>query len=218
METTAQSTTQSTTQSATQYKTNTFDKIFNSDIFYSKTEFLSFCSYKDKYNGTKKRIKHMTNNNNLTNNNLTNASNTIDLVIENINDSIYLTDKYLKQKIESIAESDIIYCMEPIPFLLSEIRLLVGNGKIYAHSNVNQNIDSTYILSEDIIKKILNLVGTDYVCVDIGLMYVSTNNQDVWKVINVQTTNDLLNEAISNKHNYGISLDQYTTFYQDAVN
>ena len=208
-------------QNNSNYKFNNFDKIFNSDIFYSSVEYLTFEKFINKYNGTEKRIKHLpiTQNNTQSNiNDIALQCVTTDLAITNINDSIYLTDKYLKQKIDSISETDMVYCIEPIPFLLSEIRLLVGNGKIYAHSNVNPNIDSAYILSEDIIKKILKLLGTDYVCIDIGLMYISTSNRDVWKVINIQTTNDLLNETISNKHNYNISLDQYTTFYQDVVN
>lgn len=59
-----------------------------------------------------------------------------------------------------------IYCCDPVVFL-SEVRLLIGNGKLYGHGHICKNKIPNY-LNDIKIADIIAATNGEYLCIDIG--------------------------------------------------
>lgn len=161
---------------------NTIHNLLLSDNFYCNVEYLTFSEFKNKYNGTNKRIKIFTN---------ANANSNLDICLTNINDLIYLSnDNSLNTESKNIFESlndlDMIYCMDPIPFVYSEINLIIEGNKILNHSHTNTNIDSEFILDEEIVKNTLKILDKENyknkLYIQLGLI---SNHEQQWKILDI---------------------------------
>jgi hypothetical protein len=167
--------------------TNNFSKMQNTDsetqitkleladfesVFYCPIELLSFDDFLKKYCGTTKIIKIYND-----------ETNTYETIHIKSNDNMDITENLIINS--QISDKQTIYSFDEIPFLLSEIHLIVEDNKVISHSHVNDKIDSEYILEEKIIEDILSITTNykDKLYIELGL--ISINGKQEWKVINV---------------------------------
>jgi hypothetical protein len=141
-------------------------------VFYCPIQLLSFDDFLIKYYGTNKIIRVYEDD--------TNNYKTINMhsydgmdIIENLIIS------------EQFNGSQTIYTFNPIPFVYSEIHLIVEGDKILSHSHVNEKIDSEYILEDPIIEDILSITANykDKLLIELGL--ISVNGKQQWKLLDV---------------------------------
>lgn len=65
-------------------------------------------------------------------------------------------------------EDTIVYTSEVVKFV-SEVRLLIGNGKLYGHGHICKAKSDLY-LKEMNIQKLIDLTGNNFRCIDIGMV------------------------------------------------
>ena len=168
---------------------DTYDKRFH-DLYHRTIEKMSILEFKNKYNGiTNKFIKPCGNDKYFDGR-----------LINNLTDfELYGVD---------IPEDNLmIYCCEPMD-IIAEVRLLVGNHKIYGYGHMSITIIDNFYQDELFIKKLFECIENDYLCVDIGYIYDKTNNIFRWVVIEINPPFSL--------DDYDISFNQYINFCIDV--
>ncbi len=169
---------------------NTYDIRFNK--FYNRIiETLTLNEFASKYNSIEKFIKPYDNNKDFDGR-----------VICNINDfeSYGVKIPNLNQK---------IYCCDPIK-IISEVRLLIGNNKLYGHGHICKNRISNYIEDKIFIEELIKASNYDYLCIDIGYVFDEKNKVFKWIVIEINPPFSL--------DDHEINFQDYMYFCIDACN
>jgi len=86
--------------------------------------------------------------------------------------------------------------------ILSEARLLIGNGRLYGHSHISKQENDSYLKNLNI-EKLIELTGDKFVCIDIGMI-----PSDKWIIIEINPPYAL--------DDYQIPLENYMEFCIDA--
>ena len=170
-------------------KTNIIPDTYESNyeqFFCRNIEKMPFGEFKNKYLGATKFIKPSGNNKSFDGRLVKDLSDFTDFCID-------------------IPDDDLeIYVIDPIK-IISEVRLLIGNNKLYGHGFISSQNDISYLTS-NIIKNLIVFTGEKFRCIDIGL--VEINNTKKWIVIEVNPPFSL--------NNYDIDLDNYFNFCIDS--
>ncbi len=147
------------------------------DFYMRQIEKMTFEEYTNKYNNIKRFIKPATNDKKFSGK-----------VIKNVNDL----------GMETPSQDDLIYTAEPITFL-HEVRLLIGNHKLYGYGNMSENKNHDNIDNKKLITN-LEEITDDFRCVDIGL--IKKDNKFEWCIIEI---------------NPPFSLDDYDMPFEDYI-
>jgi hypothetical protein len=168
---------------------NTYDERFNIFFVNRQIEKMSLAEFDKKYQGTIKFIKPYDNNKDFDGRLISNITDfeSYGIQIPNLN----------KQ----------IYCADPILFL-SEVRLLIGNNKLYGHGHICKNKIDNYLDDKKFIQQIINLSEGDYLCVDIGFMFDEKLKKFCWTIIEINPPFSL--------DDYNIPFPDYIKFCIDA--
>lgn len=113
------------------------------------------------------------------------------------------------------ADSTVVYTCEPVQFL-SEVRLLVGNERVYGVGLMRgRPIADTFLDDHaDFIQQIVRKTGPRFRCIDIGLMIPGMMKDAVfavsaqWSIVEVNPPFSL--------DDHGIDIDSYMQFCSDA--
>jgi len=97
----------------------------------------------------------------------------------------------------------IVYTSEVVKFV-SEVRLLIGNGKLYGHGHICKAKTDLYLKEMDI-QKLIDLTGKEYRCIDIGLVMKPVYK---WQIIEINPPFAL--------DDHQIPLNDYMEFCIDA--
>lgn len=99
-----------------------------------------------------------------------------------------------------------IYCCKPLT-ILSEVRLLIGNNKLYSHTYMCKNRIDNYIYEiKDLINSIIEKSNNDFYCVDIG--YIYENKKFKWVIIEINPPFSL--------DDYEININEYMDYCIDS--
>jgi hypothetical protein len=166
---------------------NTYTNIFN-PYYERKFEILTIKQFKDKYQNVEMFIKPYENNKEFDGR-----------VIKNISDfelyGVNIPDDNLK-----------IYCCKPL-IILSEVRLLIGNNKLYGHTYMCKNRIDNYIHEiSNLIENIINKSNGGFYCIDIG--YIYENNKFKWIIIEINPPFSL--------DDYELDINDYMLFCIDS--
>lgn len=105
-------------------------------------------------------------------------------------------------------ESTEIYCCQPIIFL-SEVRLLIGNGKLYGHGHICKNEIENYINEiQTFVNDIIKASDNNYYCIDIGYIFDKKTKLFKWIIIEINPPFSL--------DDHKIPIDDYMNFCIDA--
>lgn len=113
-------------------------------------------------------------------------------------------DDFIGVGLELPNNNEQIYVTEPIK-ILTEMRLLIGNNKLYGKGFISKDKIETHE-SNSLINKLVDLVGDKYKCIDIGLTI--KNNSFVWCIIEINPCFSL--------DDYDIPFDGYINFCIDS--
>ena len=152
--------------------------------YYRDIEKILFIDFLNKYNGIKRFIKP------LENNKLFDGQ-----IISSIDD---FTDYGIKIP----DNNSLVYSCKPIK-ILSEVRLLIGNGKIYGHSHMCKEKNNSYLDDKNFIDDIILITGNTFKCIDIGYIYNKEKCKFLWCIIEI---------------NPPFSLDDYAIPINDYIN
>lgn len=169
---------------------NTYDSRFH-EFYKRNIETMTVSDFNTKYKGMQKFIKPYDNNKEFDGR-----------VISDISDF----------KLYGVEVPDLtskIYCCEPVRFL-SEVRLLVGNNKLYGHGHICKNKIDTYLADTQFINSIISLTGTEYLCVDIGYVFNEKIKAFQWIIIEINPPFSL--------DDHQIPFADYIAFCIDACN
>lgn len=144
---------------------NTYDNRFNK--FYNRNiEIMTVKEFDDKFRGINKFIKPYDNNKDFDGR-----------VVNNISDF-----ELYGVKIPELNKK--IYCCDPIVFL-SEVRLLIGNNKLYGHGHICKNKIDNYLNDTEFIDGIISLTNGKYLCIDIGYTFNEKLKIFQWIIIEI---------------------------------
>jgi hypothetical protein len=129
---------------------DTYEKTYEK-LYDRKIEKMTLSEYFSKYDGIERFIKPFKNNKEFDG-----------FIIKGVND---FTDRCVPVP----SDTTEIYTCEPL-VILSEVRLLIGNHKLYGHTHMCKNRIDTYLKDTKLISDLLELTGTNYRCIDIGLV------------------------------------------------
>lgn len=164
---------------------DTYEPIYKY-YFYRNIEKMSFRDFTKKYLGTKKFIKPCKNNK------LFDGK-----VVKDLTD---FTDFC----IDIPEDNTEIYVTDPIK-ILCEVRLLIGNNKLYGYGYISTKKDNSYLKS-DLINDLIKITNNKFRCIDIGLSII--NNKKKWIVIEINPPFSL--------NNYDIDIKSYIDFCIDS--
>ena len=168
---------------------DTYDDQFN-NLYYREIEKMTFSEYVKKYEGIQRFIKPFSNNKDFDG-----------TVIQYKND---FNNHYIK-----IPNDDTYIYTTPILNIKTEVRLLIGNNKLYGHTFMCGKERNNSYINNIIINKILDLSNGRYLCVDI--CYASINEDDFkWIILEINPPFSL--------DDYEIDFKNYIDFCIDACN
>lgn len=174
---------------------DTYESIY-SKYFCRQIEKISFVEFINKYcnNNIKRFVKPTSNDKNFDG-----------CVISNIND--FEEHGYSAPNLDQL-----VYSCEPIE-ILSEVRLLIGNNKLYGHGHINRNINDSYLTEHysngtKFIDELIDITGEKFRCIDIGFIYLASESISRWSIIEINPPFSL--------DDYQIPFDNYINFCIDS--
>ena len=165
---------------------NTYDEKYNK--YYNRSiEQIHFTEFIKKYDGIKRFIKPVSNDKDFSGR-----------VIETFND-------FENYGVEIPNTNQMVYSCEPVEFI-SEIRLLIGNNKLYGHGYMSGKHTKSYLKCSTMLDDLITITNNDYCCIDIGLMVHNSDLQ--WSIIEINPPFSI--------DDHEILFDDYISFCIDA--